>query len=271
VQETTKEIGSRSPVPRGRRGRLAVTAVVLLGAIACHRGGSDDDPEGTSGGEETPQIERELCLGQGHEERGTDVNGDGTADVTDAVTDASDGARRLCTAMDMNFDGRVDLVRFYGDDGETARLEEHDFDFDGKVDEVALFEGGERVRAELDTDFDDRMDLFMWCEHGNATRVERRRVRRDHVDTWETYENGLLAEAKYDEDADGEADRTEIYREGRLHIEEIDRNGDGTIADDERSVIEDEFQGSVQRMSCDRNAVDAAERARREAREAESR
>lgn len=251
-------------VSRGLRA-LGVT-LVLGGAIACHRNRSDSDRDHTSGGEE-PRIEAEECLSQGHDERGTDVDGNGAPDVIDGF----EGERRVCTAMDMNFDGRMDLLRFYGDDGEATRLETHDFDFDGRVDELALFVGGERVRAEIDTDFDDLMDLYMWCEHGNATRVQRRRVRRDRVDTWETYTDGLLTEAKYDEDGDGEPDRFEHYREGRLHSEDIDRNADGEISTEETSIIEDEFAGTVQRMSCDRNAVDAAERARREASEAESR
>ena len=264
VPGTTKETGFATRARRLGRGRIALVALGLSTAIACGRDGRDRDRDGTSGGEDA-RLEREDCLGQGHDERGVDVDGNGTADVTDVF----DGDRRLCTAMDMNFDGHVDLTRFYAEDGEATRLELHDFDFDRRVDEIALFEGGQRVRAEIDTDFDDRMDLFMWCEDGQATRVQRRRIRRDRVDTWETYEAGVLEEAKYDEDGDGEPDRFEHYREGRLHTEEIDRNSDGEISADERSEIEVEFAGVAQRLSCDRNAVDAAERLRREARAAE--
>lgn len=264
VQGTMKEIGTVARVVGSRAKWVPALILALVTAIACHRRGGDSDRDGTSGDEET-HLETEACLGEGHEERAVDVDGDQRPDLTDAY----DGDRRICTAFDMNFDGRIDLQRFYEEDGESPRLELHDFDFDGRVDEVALFEGGERVRAEYDTDFDDRMDLQIWCEHGQPTRVTRHRSHRSRVDTWERYEDGLLVEARYDEDGDGEPERIEVYRDGRLHIEETDRNGDGEISDAERSRIEDEFAGTVQRMSCDRNAIDQAARARSEADSAE--
>lgn len=229
---------------------------MLSGAIACRRNPTERHrgADSTSGGEE-PRIERERCLGEGLDERAVDVDGNGTPDLTNAFR----GDARVCSAFDLNFDGDVDLVRFYEADGETPRLEMHDFDFDGRIDQVALFEGGHRVRQELDTNFDDRPDLFLYCEDGAAVRVHRERLNRGRIDTWEDYVRGYLREARFDEDGDGEAERYEYYRDGLLVAEALDRNGNGTIEADERSVVEDEFAGRPQLMLCDPAEAEAAE------------
>lgn len=255
MSNKTKHSKGLSPVGPPRWAAWLGGALILSGAIACRRGGSDRHrgTDSTSGGEE--RIERESCLGQGLEERAVDVDGNGVVDLTNVFREST----RVCSAFDLNFDGDVDLVRFYEADGETPRLEMHDFDFDARIDQVALFEGGHRVRSELDTNFDDRPDLFLWCQDGTAVRVHRERLNRGRVDTWEDYERGYLREARYDEDGNGEPERFEFYRDGLLVAEALDRNENGTIEEDERSAIEDEFAGRPQLVLCDPAEAEAAE------------
>lgn len=234
---------------RGRGERAAWVIAILLGltigTIACHHSTPPRRPEHQPPTEDHIPIEN--CLGEGNDERGQDVDGDGDSDLTHVFR----GEARVCTAMDMNFDGHVDLVRFYEEDGTTPRLELHDFDFDSRIDQVSQYENGERVRQELDTDFDDRMDLSIRCEHGVATHVQRDRLHHGQIDTWETYEGGFIHEAKYDEDRNGEPERFEYYRDGLLVAEALDRNGDNELSEEERWVVEAEFSGVAHRLLCD--------------------
>ncbi|MFO0556059.1 MAG: hypothetical protein U0271_47210 [Polyangiaceae bacterium] len=116
------------------------------------------------------EFEHESC-GSGDQ---VDVNGDKNPDI-ETVTS---GGRKVCRAIDLNFDGVKDAFIYYDENG-NERRRESDYDRDGRPDVVVTFVNGQKKSAELETNFDGK------------------------IDTWETYENGRLAKAERDSDGDG--------------------------------------------------------------------
>jgi hypothetical protein len=194
--------------------------VLLMACAACSRG-----KDGTTSAEERrtkPQpIAARDC--SGGNPQNVDVNNDGKPDITHRVA----GDQRLCSVMDLNFDGRTDLLRFYEDNGRAVALEQHDYDFDGHVDDQAFYKSGKVVRKELDTNFDGLIDTWLWCKGAQIERAERARRKPGRVDTWEGYTYGLLAEIQYDENSDGKVEKWEIFQDGSLIEVKVDSTGDG--------------------------------------------
>lgn len=238
---------------------IALFGLLLLGG-GCHR--RDRHQATTPSGDPTdgrPRVsappERERCLGTG-EETGVDVNNDGRPDIHHVAR----GGVRYCTVIDLNFDGDIDVTRFYESDGQTPRREEHDFDFDGKIDEVSTFENGHRARMELDTNFEERIDTWIWCENGAAVRSERDRLNTGRVDTWETYQNGVLTQAAYDEDHNDRPEKWEYFTEGRLTALGVDEDADGQA--DRREPVAQEVAGPADEpVYCDRNLAERMQQA----------
>jgi hypothetical protein len=211
-----RRLGS-NPSAQGRLGRRVtspggalLTGALLASALAACGGGDQqrprsEVPEGSRG--ET--AIREQCNGDG---RSVDVNNDGTPDIRHVAR----GGVERCVQFDMNFDGMIDITRFFAEDGVTIVREEHDFDFDGRLDQISYFENGEIVRSELDTNFDNRIDTWLWCGSNLLQRSERDRRHNGRPDTWEFFDAGLITEARYDENNDGQPDRWEIFVGGRL-------------------------------------------------------
>src|SRR5688500_8575692 len=104
-------------------------AGLALLAAAC--GGSDSTTlEGSRGDERILQ----QCRESAHRVVTTDANSDKKPDILHLY----DGSRHVCAKYDMNFDGKVDISRFFASDGRTAVREHHDFDFDGRIDQIAF-------------------------------------------------------------------------------------------------------------------------------------
>ena len=59
-----------------------------------------------------------------------------------------------CKQVDLNHDGKIDMVMYYDDGGSQIVLEEFDRDFDGKFDFTAYYNQNKRVRDEIDMNFD---------------------------------------------------------------------------------------------------------------------
>lgn len=194
------ELGDERTVPRGSRGDRSIVAQECTGARA----------------------------------QTVDVNNDGQGDIRHVF----DGAVRTCSQYDMNYDGRVDVVRFYLPDGETPDHEQHDFDFDGRIDQLSYYEQGRLVRKELDTNFDNVIDTWMWCAGGRVVRAERDRRNRGQTDTWEQYEAGVLTRVSYDNNNDGEPEKWEVFVGGRLTEIAYDSDGDGEPDRREEVAIE---------------------------------
>ncbi|MDB4988186.1 MAG: putative lipoprotein, partial [Myxococcaceae bacterium] len=160
-----------------------------------------------------------------------------------------EGGKRHCSDVDLNFDGKPDLVRFYDADGTTVSFEQHDYDFDGKVDDNDNFKLGKMERKELDTNFDGLLDTWMWCQGPLVQKAERARRKPGRIDTWESYQNGVLAEVQYDENNDGKVEKWDMYRQGSLFETRVDTNEDGKP--DRTDPAESDSDAQDARVSCD--------------------
>jgi hypothetical protein len=237
--------------------RLAVLSLISL-VYGC--GGAEKKPVNllpSDSAREATALKRRGC-GEGRE-RLVDVNDDGYANVRHV----SDGNRPVCTEIDLNLDGRVDVTRVFDAAGQTS-FEQFDLDFDGRLDQHSFYEGGKLLRKELDTNFDRMVDTWVWCSGPYLARMERDRHRRGRVDTWEDYERGLLSGVAYDDNADGKAERWEKYRLGRLTEVMLDMNKDGKPDHSEQPTSG--FEGAApEPVSCDGELVPAASPEQRQA------
>jgi hypothetical protein len=145
-------------------------------------------------------MPHEECVAAGGTIDAVDVNGDGQPDVRTVL----EGGRAKCRETDANFDGRVDILRWFDLATGQVRRVEDDYDFDGRIDVVATYENGQPVRDILDTNFDGR------------------------TDTWRDYRNGRVVELRRDSDGDTRVDTWERFdSEGRLTYSGVDANHDG--------------------------------------------
>ena len=143
-----------------------------------------------------------------------DLNRDGKADdwkhyklLPDLTENGKPRELLLRREMDTNFDGKVDLITWFNDDG-TRLKESFDLDFDGKPDVIVYYEKGVVVRKEtFHGSASDKPDTIAYYEGGKKVRVERETRTRGRVDTWEYFENGRLTRVGEDLDGDGLVDR----------------------------------------------------------------
>ena len=96
------------------------------------------------------------------------MNGDGQPDVQRLVQ----AGKRVCQTVDLNFDGQSDVVVHY-DALQRERRKALDLDHDGRTDLVEVYREGSLTAKLLDTDGDGRSDT--WREHDGAKllRIER--------------------------------------------------------------------------------------------------
>jgi len=90
-----------------------------------------------------------------------DLNHDGKPDmwvysVKAKTADGKDYDRVVRKEMDINWDGRVDIVRYY-DENEKISKAALDLDFDGKIDQWNYYEKGVLVRKERDLAYNRRV------------------------------------------------------------------------------------------------------------------
>ncbi|MCP3099601.1 hypothetical protein LZ198_12055 [Myxococcus sp. K15C18031901] len=140
-----------------------------------------------------------------------DVNGDGKPDVWTYIVvergeDGQERYRKVRQELDLNWDGRVDLTRFFDPAGALTR-EVMDLDYDGKVDATYFYEKGANTRRERDFDGDGRADTTTFYEKGQLVRKERDTNGDGRVDSWEYWENGQLDRLGEDLDGDGTVDK----------------------------------------------------------------
>jgi len=108
--------------------------------------------------------------------------------------------------LDLNFDRRIDLWRFYNERGELVR-EEMDLDFDGRIDVAVLYESGKIVTKEYSQGYEEQVRVWKNYENGELVRISRITKQGSKVpDTFEMYEKGDLAAIGYDRDGDGKPD-----------------------------------------------------------------
>ena len=140
-----------------------------------------------------------------------DLNHDGRPDVwvytVKAKTpDGKEYDRVVRKEMDINWDGKVDIVRYY-DENEQISKEELDLDFDGRIDQWNYYEKGVLVRKERDLDFNGKPDLWIYYEKGHIVRKERDTNHSGKVNYWEYWENDHVDRIGEDLNGDGQVDR----------------------------------------------------------------
>lgn len=228
---------------QGRASKAATVLLLLAAGAGCNRGGDVAGQTGPKRRDPEPLVVK-TC--SGGDPQTVDVNNDGKPDISHHVS----GGKRLCSEIDMNFDGKIDVHRFYAEDGTTVAFEQHDYDFDGRLDQQTFFEAGALKRKELDTNFDGLVDTWMWCAGPLVERSERARRKPGRVDTWMTFTNGRLSEIQYDENSDDRIEKWEIFTDGTLSETRIDTTGDGKVDRTEIATM----QGSDDQdkpVSCD--------------------
>jgi hypothetical protein len=186
----------------------AAVAVLFLGCSGDGASGSGRRSNESAAAQREPRsapMPHEDCV-TGTNISTLDVNGDGQVDIR---TEMSDGRPR-CRETDANFDGRVDIFRWFDPgSGQVTRVEE-DYDFDGRIDVVATFAGGVLASDVMDTNFDGL------------------------TDTWRTYRGGRVVELRRDADGDGRVDTWERFDDtGRVIYSATDANRDGTPDEDD--------------------------------------
>jgi hypothetical protein len=117
-----------------------------------------------------------------------------------------DVARLVRKELDINWDGKVDITRYY-DEREQVVREALDLDFDGKVDQVNHYQRGVVIRKERDLNYDGRTDLWIYYERGKIARKERDISGDGKVDYWEYWEADQIDRIGEDLDGDGTVDR----------------------------------------------------------------
>src|SRR5499427_942575 len=158
-----------------------------------------------------PLVDRDKCSERDHHVVTSDLNGDKKPDVWKFFKTVDVGGQKTevlsCKQVDLNHDGKVDMVTYYDDTGSQIVLEEIDGDFDGKFDFTAYYNQGKRVRDEFDMNFDSRVDLWKYYEDGKLVRIEKDTNNDGKVDEWEYYEGGKLDRIGYDTTGSGRVDK----------------------------------------------------------------
>jgi hypothetical protein len=163
------------------------------------------------------QFDRSRCDDKGKQVVTLDANGDGKPDVIKLFeTSAQDGHtvhQLVCKQTDLDFDGKIDLVQYYGPNGELF-MDEYSMNYNGKFNGRTFYQEGKKVRAEKDMDFDGKPDYFEFYEGGKLVRVERSRKGDGKIDEWQYFEAGRLDRIGYDTTGSGRVDKWERSPEG---------------------------------------------------------
>ncbi|HEY3353435.1 MAG TPA: hypothetical protein VGQ83_09315 [Polyangia bacterium] len=191
----------------------ALVALLLLGA-AC--GPSQKGPQGPASqagdGTDSVAYDRNRCEGKNNRVVRLTTREDGKPDIWKFYATVSEGGTQIevlvCKQVDLNHDGKVDIVTYYDQSGRVAK-EEIDLDFDGGFDETVFYEAGKLVRKEYDRNHDGKTDEWAYYENEKLARIERDSKGRGRVDVWEYYEAGKLDRIGYDTTGSGSVDRWE--------------------------------------------------------------
>jgi hypothetical protein len=163
------------------------------------------------------KFDRSRCDDKGKQVVSLDANGDGKPDVIKlfqpGTQDGHTIQQLVCKQTDLDFDGKIDLVQYYGPGGELF-MDEYSMDYSGKFNGRTFYQEGKKVRAEKDMNFDGKPDYFEFYEGGKLVRVERDRSGNGKIDEWQYYEGGHLDRIGYDTTGSGRVDKWERNPEG---------------------------------------------------------
>jgi len=224
----TLTVEARGKAPVKAPGRSL--ALVLVGAAgmllaACADGPQKrDDPsmaQASAGGSNVPappSVDRSKCSDKGKQVVTADINLDKKPDVWKFFTAVQQNGQSVsvlaCKQVDLNHDGKVDMVYYYDETGAQTTLEEFDLDFDGQFDVTTYYVNGKKVRKEEDTNLDKRPDVWTYLEDEKIVRVERDTDFNGKVDEWQYYEGGKLDRIGYDTTGAGRLDKWDRAPEG---------------------------------------------------------
>lgn len=183
--------------------RLGVWSTMLLAASSSF---AADKEEGVV----RPIVEREVEGGL--LESAVDLDGDGTPEIKNYYRERADAPRLLVRKeVDMNHDGKMDVISQFADDGQLER-EEMDSDFDGFFDWTDHYQKGVRVMSEYDSDNDGKPNVFKYFTRAENGEMILDRKERDEngdgkIDVWERYDaTGAVMRMGRDTDGDGKVD-----------------------------------------------------------------
>lgn len=199
------------------RAALGLVLSLAIGPLGCNSAEKRPDGPSTSASSSAPQAAQRIPVDDfdygAHEERPLDLNKDGAPDAYQYSRMVGDVSVVIRKEVDVNFDGRIDLIRTFNEKGELVS-ERLDHDFDGRIDVVNYFENGVIVRKEYDTNFDSIVDVWRHFDKGVISRKEADLNHDGKVDYWEYYEEGKLDRIGIDRDGDGEVDEWETAAQG---------------------------------------------------------
>ena len=184
-----------------------LSAVALSLVAACTSADPDATKSTTPTGNEKrdTEIKHETCDGNSASASKVDINGDGKHDIVHVMK----GDKEVCRIVDLNLDGYPDSFIYYEVDGKTERRRESDFDRDGRVDEIAVSERGQIALKLRETNFDNKLDTWDFYEGPRLTKRERDTDGDGIIDQWWTYNNPTnpkCAVVASDRNADGKPD-----------------------------------------------------------------
>jgi hypothetical protein len=207
-----------SPAAGSRGWLIAGLAAATLASGAC---GTSKSAAGGGAGM-TSMVDRARCDDRGKQVVTADTNDDKRPDVIKIYSSVKRGGETaqalMCKQVDLNHDGKIDIVYHYGDDGATS-FEEFDLDFDNRFDLRAFYQGGRKVREEMDTNYDQRVDFTKYYEADRLVRIERDGNNDGRVDEWMYYEAGKLDRIGYDTTGSGRVDKWERAPEAEAAAE----------------------------------------------------
>ena len=188
---------------------LGATLLLALGCAAC--GGKDTKDDPTAADAPRPK-EQEERTADGKIILRFDNNGDGVADVIKTIEEYPDPDDPAVTLrrtrkmeMDVNSDGKINVIRDYDDAG-TLKQEASDTNLDGFTELVAYYETGKLVKKEhLDPKTNAILD-HRYYANDQLLRLERDTNNDGKIDYWEYYTEGRLERIGRDFNGDGRAD-----------------------------------------------------------------
>jgi hypothetical protein len=213
--------------PSNRAAKLTARVLSIglgIAALSTACGGPQTPRAGTPGsdlkvsqGDFGATFDRSRCDDRGKQVVSLDANGDGKPDVVKlfipATQDGHAVQQLVCKQTDLDFDGKIDLVQYYGPAGDLV-MDEYSMNYNGKFNGLTFYQEGKKVRAEKDMDFDGKPDYFEFYEGGKLVRVERDSNGDGKVDEWQYFENGHLDRVGYDTTGSGRVDKWDRNPEG---------------------------------------------------------
>jgi len=225
----TVEISGTTGGMRGARRALKVLGLLAATALPTILGACADSPQrreeasmapSASGSNvpAAPTVDRSKCSDKGKQIVTADTNLDKKPDVWKFFTTVQQGGQSVsvlsCKQVDLNHDGKIDVVQYYDENGNQMTLEEADLDFDGQFDVTIYYVNGKKVRKEEDTNLDKKPDVWTFYEDDKIVRIERDTDYNGKVDEWQYYEGGKLDRIGYDTTGTGRLDRWDRAPEG---------------------------------------------------------